>query len=181
MLPHAAPPHPPQETQDLTFSGRRSVDPDDRPNRTPFRFAWTCTAVDASTQVPPCAGGRQSRRRAACLVPLDVRTGPLTIAPPRSRLSSCFAGCHVRTAQIWASSALPLLQVSAPCFASPAAAGIDLTSSQLVIPRGALPASNGTYRIALTAAKYGATQNRSDSDEAVIRVLAVAAPTCRAE
>ncbi|KAL4419691.1 hypothetical protein ABPG75_006789 [Micractinium tetrahymenae] len=109
------------ETQDLTFSGRRSVDPDDRSNRVPFRFSWTCTAVDADTQV------------------------------------------------------------ATPCFADPASAGINLTGSQLVIPRGSLPASNGTYRIGLTAAKYGATSNRSDTDEAVIRVLAVAAPTCKIE
>lgn len=88
---------------------------------------------------------------------------------------------HVRLPTVLSLSAHPPRQVTTPCFADAAAAGIDLTGSQLVIPRGSLPAGNATYRIGLTAAKYGANQNRSDTDEAVVRVLAVAAPTCRAE
>lgn len=119
--------------------------------------------------------------------PLGVYT-----APAKQPWQSCKSGGNPPTqAALSKSTALSLRlhplhahphpQVATPCFADPAAAGIDLTGSQLAIPRGSLPASSGTYRIALTVAKHSATQNRSDTDEAVIRVLAVAAPTCRVE
>lgn len=39
------------DTQPLSFSAGGSLDPDDASNRTPFRYQWSCTAVDDALQV----------------------------------------------------------------------------------------------------------------------------------
>lgn len=44
------------DTRELVFSGESSLDPDDRAGRTPFRYQWSCTAIDAATQVGSSEG-----------------------------------------------------------------------------------------------------------------------------
>ena len=50
----------------------------------------------------------------------------------------------------------------------------DTSSSRLVLPAGTLPSGDTLYEITLTAAKGSGAGARSDSDSAVVRVLATA-------